>query len=56
MKDIACVEAAWKYKWAQEETGARERDTRDSLARARSLLHPVLPSTCYPGYEGYKPC
>ena len=49
MKDIACIEGAWK-KWA------REGDTRDSLARARSLLRPVLPSACYPGYEGYKPC
>ena len=26
-------------------------DTRVSLARARSLLHPLLPSACYAGYS-----
>ena len=41
---------------AQEKTGAREGDTRVSLPRARSLLRPLLPSACYAGYEGYKPC
>ena len=35
---------------AQEKKGAREGDTRVSLARARSLFHPPLSSTCYAGY------
>ena len=46
---VAYVAGAWK-QWAQEKTGAREGDTRVSLARARSLFRPLLPSTCYAGY------
>ena len=56
---VACVAGAWKY-WAQEKTGAREGDTRGerelphpsrvSLARARSLFRPLLPSPCYAGF------
>ena len=50
-----------KY-WAQEKTGVREGDTRGerelphpsrvSLARARSLFRPLLPSAYYAGYHG----
>ena len=43
---IACVAGAWK---SQEKTGAREGDTRVSLASARSLFRPLLPSACYAG-------
>ena len=46
---VAYVAGAWK-QWAQEKTGAREGDTRVSLARARSLFRPLLPSACYAGY------
>ena len=49
LRSIACVAGAWK-QWAQEKPGAREGDTRVSLARARSLFHPLLPSACYAGY------
>ena len=50
--NIACVAGAWK-QWAQEKTGAREGDTRVSLARARSLFHPLLPSAYYAGSTKY---
>ena len=60
VSELACVAGAWKW-WAQEKTGARERDTRGdrefphpsrvSLARARSLFYPPLPSACYAGYQ-----
>ena len=48
---LACVAGAWKW-WEQEKTRAREGDTRVSLARARSLFRPLLPSACYAGYYG----
>ena len=41
LPSIACVAGAWK-QWAQEKPGAREGDTRVSLARARSLSKRVL--------------
>ena len=45
---IACVAGVWKW-WAQEKMDAREGDTRVSVARARSLFRPLLPSACYAG-------
>ena len=47
---LACVAGAWK-QWAQAgEKRAREKDPlRVSLARARSLFRPLLPSACYAG-------
>ena len=52
---LTCVAGAWKW-WAQEKTRSREGDTRRerervSLARARSLFGPLLPSACYACYE-----